>query len=76
MSREGSGFPKSPDRNLTLIKTISIYTDDGKIFKENLDIEINIQNYVTAINKEGYFHKEGNFIDYYPPFRIIKIRLD
>ncbi len=57
---------------------ISIYLDDDQVFTHEVDNRTRGRKHASAIIKRGYRStlKEGNDLEWYPPHRIVKVRVE
>ena len=54
---------------------VSVYLDDGRVFDYEVANAMKGREHASAIVKTGYRHSEGNDLEWYPPHRIVKVRV-
>ena len=54
--------------------TISVYLDDGRVFKYEVSSAEKVREHADAITDRGYRHNDGKEFEHYPPHRIKKIK--
>lgn len=55
--------------------TVEIYTDSGIVFEYDVVGPMKGREHAAAIVKSGYRHSAGDDLEWYPPHRIVKIRV-
>jgi len=61
---------------MTKLTKISVYIDNGCVFEYEVANPIKGREHAAAIVKTGYRHTEGNDLEWYPPHRIDKIKIE
>ena len=67
----------APDK---CIRTISVYIDDGRVFKYNVSAASDYaaaakaREHCHAIATNGYRHNDGNEFEEYPVWRVLKVK--
>lgn len=54
---------------------ISVYMDDGRVFEYATSSPDKGREHASAIIKTGYRHTEGKDLEWYPPHRIVKVKV-
>lgn len=54
--------------------TIEVYLNDGTIFQYNVGTLNQVRSHAYAIANEGYAHNNGELFEYYPAWRILKVK--
>lgn len=54
---------------------VSVYLDDGRVFDYEVADPMNGREHASAIIKAGYRHSQGIDLEWYPPHRILKVKV-
>ncbi len=57
------------------MNTVSVYLDDGRVFEYAVANPSKGREHASAIVKTGYRHSEGDDLEWYPPHRILKVKV-
>ena len=55
---------------------VEVYLDDGRVFSYSVNNAMKGREHASAIVKTGYRHSEGDDLEWYPPHRIIKVKVE
>ncbi len=55
--------------------TIEVYLDDGRVFSYQVRDAFKGREHASAIVATGYRSTDGNDLVWYPPHRIVKVRV-
>lgn len=55
---------------------VSVYLDDGRVFDYDVKSVSKGREHASAIIKTGYRHSEEEDLEWYPPHRIEKVRVE
>jgi hypothetical protein len=55
---------------------LSVYLDDGRVFEYMVADEGKGREHASAIIASGYRHSAGNDLEWYPPHRIVKVKVE
>ena len=54
---------------------VSVYLDDGRVFEYEVASPMKGREHAHAIIAGGYRHSEGEDLEWYPPHRILKVKV-
>ncbi len=55
---------------------IRVYIDDGRVFVYEVRAESSAREHAAAIIKDGYRHNDNITFEHYPPWRILKVKIE
>ncbi len=54
---------------------VSVYLDDGRVMEYDVANEAKGREHASAIVQSGYRHSDGKDLEWYPPHRIVKVKV-
>jgi hypothetical protein len=57
------------------LTTVQVYLDDGRVFNYEVADQWKAREHASAIVQSGYRHNDGQVLEHYPPWRILKVKI-